>query len=105
MGLGGGVEAANGGLTAVRVCKSATKLDEASRWDFQVYAYDALCAEYFRQRAEDGAWSATMLGWARPDLRLATVLFDDLGCEETIKVSKKAVICYFLSRGAMSWCS
>ncbi len=64
----------------VRDLSTAERLEE-SYW---------IC-EYFRQRSGTGkgaqTWSATVLGWARQDLRLASVLIDELGYEVIVKVS------------------
>eukprot|EP00983_Pelagomonas_calceolata_P091327 1157530-Pelagomonas_calceolata.AAC.3 len=46
-------------------------------------------AEFFRQRKKEGGateWPATVLGWQRPDLKLASVMLDELGLEVVIKV-------------------
>lgn len=55
-------------------------------------------AEYFRQRkagapgAPPGGheYAATVLGWLRQDLRLASVLLDELGLEQVVKVDADA---------------
>ncbi|KAF5829392.1 hypothetical protein DUNSADRAFT_16161 [Dunaliella salina] len=47
-------------------------------------------AEFFRQRKKEGGsteWPATVLGWQRPDLKLASVMLDELGLEVVIKVN------------------